>query len=61
MLLDRILETGLLPDPLVRAGIRRLLRQRLQDEAPGSIELLAIRIDALGLRCGMPGCARSSP
>ena len=46
MLLDRILETGLLPDPLIRTGIRRLLRQRLQDEAPGSIELLDARLRA---------------
>ena len=29
---DAILERDLLPDPIVRAGIRRILRQRLRDE-----------------------------
>jgi len=31
--LDRFLEKGIIPDALVRYGIRRLLRQRLRDEA----------------------------
>jgi cyclopropane-fatty-acyl-phospholipid synthase len=31
-------EQGLIPDPLIRAGIRRLLRERLRELAPGNIE-----------------------
>ena len=46
MLLDRILEAGLLPDVLIRTGIRRLLRQRLKDEAPAGIEHLDARLRA---------------
>ena len=38
MLLDRALETGLLPDVVIRAGIRRLLRKRLADERRDGIE-----------------------
>ncbi len=33
--LDRLLEKDLLPDWLIRIGIRRLLRERLQDESHG--------------------------
>lgn len=32
-MIDRLLAAGLLPDPVVRAGIRRLLRRRLAGEA----------------------------
>ena len=32
------LDRGVLPDPLIRAGIRRLLRQRLVEEDRGSVE-----------------------
>jgi len=35
MLLDRVLETGWVPDPVIRAGIRRVLSQRLRDEGRG--------------------------
>jgi len=38
MLLDRLLETGLVPDPLVRAGIRRILARRLRQEDRGGLE-----------------------
>jgi len=31
--LERLVESGLVPDALVRAGIRRLLRERLRDES----------------------------
>jgi len=37
---DRLLDTGRLPDPIVRAGIRRLLRQRLREEERGGPESL---------------------
>lgn len=33
-----LLERGLLPDPVIRAGIRRLLRRRLADETCASPE-----------------------
>ena len=32
------IERGLVPDTLVRAGIRKLLRQRLRDQESGSCE-----------------------
>jgi len=33
--LERLLVRGLVPEPLLRVGVRRLLRQRLRDEAAG--------------------------
>ena len=36
MSVDTLLARGLLPDAVVRAGIRRLLRQRLREEDRGS-------------------------
>jgi cyclopropane-fatty-acyl-phospholipid synthase len=38
MTTDRLLESGVLPDWLIRAGIRRNLRTRLRDEDAGSAE-----------------------
>ena len=38
MTMLQLLDKGLLPDGLVRHGIRRLLRQRLRDEDSGSVE-----------------------
>jgi cyclopropane-fatty-acyl-phospholipid synthase len=38
MWLDRLLARNLLPDWLIRIGIRRLLAQRLRDETGGSVE-----------------------
>ena len=38
MLLDRVLDTGLVPDVVARQGIRRLLRARLRDEDRGGLE-----------------------
>ena len=35
---ESLLERGLLPDPLVRFGIRRLLAKRLRDEDVGDVE-----------------------
>ena len=37
-LINEILERGLLPDWLIRGGIRNLLKQRLEEEDRGSIE-----------------------
>ena len=36
MTIDRVIETGLVPDALVRAGIRQILRGRLASEDQGS-------------------------
>ena len=36
-------EKGILPDALIRAGIRRLLRQRLEEIAAGNLEQVAAR------------------
>ncbi len=36
--IDRLVDAGLLPDAVIRAGIRRLLRQRLVDEQRGGPE-----------------------
>ena len=51
-MIDRLLATGLVPDPLIRFGIRRLLAERLRAEDPGSEEALAERLDTIeaGLR-----------
>ena len=38
MNIDRLLETNVLPDPLIRVGIRRLLRARLRSEKKESPE-----------------------
>ena len=38
MLLDRLLEKGLLPDPLIRAGINHLLARKLKEENRGGVE-----------------------
>lgn len=46
MSLDALLARGLLPDPLVRAGIRRLLRQRLRQEDLGSEEAQRAHLEA---------------
>ena len=43
----RVLETGLVPDALIRAGIRRELRARLKDERSGGSEAGAARYAAL--------------
>ena len=42
--LDRLLEKNLLPDWLVRIGIRRLLRERLRQENPGSAEARQVHL-----------------
>ncbi len=42
--LDRWLEKNLLPDWLIRIGIRRLLRERLREENQGSIEAQQTRL-----------------
>lgn len=39
MMIDRMLEKGIIPDPLVRMGIRRLLRQRLREERKPTAEM----------------------
>lgn len=48
---ERWLERGLLPDWLVRFGIRRLLRQRLRDEAAADPERSAARLAAWLASC----------
>jgi cyclopropane-fatty-acyl-phospholipid synthase len=37
-MIDQVLATGLLPDSVVRAGIRRLIAQRLREESVGGVE-----------------------
>ena len=39
MLLDKLIESNNIPDPLLRVGIRKLLRQRIADETLGNEEL----------------------
>jgi len=46
-MIDRILESGAVPDWLVRAGIRRLLRARLREERKDSCELQQEHFSAL--------------
>jgi cyclopropane-fatty-acyl-phospholipid synthase len=38
MFYDKLLEQNKVPDPLIRIGIRKLLKQRLQDEDKGNVE-----------------------
>lgn len=49
--IERWLERGLLPDWLVRAGIRRLLRARLRREAAGDPEQSAERLERWLAEC----------
>ncbi|MFM8471593.1 MAG: SAM-dependent methyltransferase [Limisphaerales bacterium] len=46
-MLDSLLERNLLPDPLLRFGIRRLLAQRLREEDKGSAEAQRAHLQAL--------------
>ena len=48
-MLDSLLEKNLLPDWLIRIGIRRLLAQRLRDESARYD-----RAAALGMRLNIP-------
>ncbi|MEY4201123.1 MAG: hypothetical protein RLZZ265_2863 [Verrucomicrobiota bacterium] len=52
-MIDSLLERNLLPDPLLRFGIRRLLAQRLREEDKGSAEAQRAHLQALieELRC----------
>jgi cyclopropane-fatty-acyl-phospholipid synthase len=45
-MLDALLARNLLPDPLLRAGIRRLLRRRSSSEARGGVEGRMERLEA---------------
>ena len=46
-MIDSLLERNLLPDPLLRFGIRRLLAQRLREEDKGSAEAQSAHLQAL--------------
>ena len=46
-MLDSLLERNLLPDPLLRLGIRRLLAQRLHEEDKGSAEAQRAHLQVL--------------
>lgn len=46
-MIDSLLERNLLPDPLLRFGIRRLLAQRLREEDKGSAEAQRAHLQAL--------------
>jgi len=47
MFLDRLIEKNKIPDALIRMGIRRLLKQRLQDEGKGDAEARQARLMSL--------------
>lgn len=47
MFLDRLIEKNKIPDALIRMGIRRLLKQRLQDEGKGDTEARQARLMSL--------------
>lgn len=44
---EKLLDSGLLPDPLLRAGIRRRLRQRVRFEERGGADAVSDRFAAL--------------
>ena len=46
-MIDSLLERNLLPDPLLRFGIRRLLAQRLREEDKGNAEAQRAHLQAL--------------
>jgi cyclopropane-fatty-acyl-phospholipid synthase len=46
LMIDSLLEKNLLPDALIRIGIRRLLAQRLRDETASSPSEQSVRIEA---------------
>jgi cyclopropane-fatty-acyl-phospholipid synthase len=46
-MIDALLERNLLPDPLLRLGIRRLLAQRLREEDKGGAEAQRAHLQAL--------------
>ncbi len=46
-MMDSLLERNLLPDPLLRVGIRRLLAQRLREEDKGSAEAQRAHLQTL--------------
>ena len=45
-MIDQLLERNLLPDALIRFGVRRLLRQRLHEERQSNTELQQARLSA---------------
>jgi cyclopropane-fatty-acyl-phospholipid synthase len=47
MPLDALLEKDLVPDPLIRIGIRRLLAERLREESAGGVEAQQARLMSL--------------
>ena len=47
MSLDRLLERNVVPDTLLRFGIRRLLRQRLREERRDSVEAQLLALQSL--------------
>lgn len=47
MFYDKLLEQNKIPDPLIRVGIRKLLKQRLQDEDKGDVEAQQAHLMAL--------------
>lgn len=49
--IDRCLERGILPDPFIRSGIRRLLKQRLRDEQAADPEASAHRLTEWLRKC----------
>lgn len=54
-MLEAVLEKNLIPDAAVRAGIRRLLKQRLRAEGAGGLEASHLRtMDFLGVLRGSP-------
>ena len=46
-MLDQLLTRDVFPDPLLRFGIRQLLRQRLREESTGDVESQQARLLAL--------------
>ena len=46
-MIDRVIERGLLPDAIVRAGIRRIVAGRLREQEAGGVEEQSRRFNAL--------------
>jgi hypothetical protein len=61
-LIDTLIEKDVLPDSVIRWGIRRLLKQRLADERPDSAAARFAKVDAFAAELRtLPVASRPRP
>lgn len=59
-MIDAILDRGLLPDAVIRAGIRRVVAMRLREQEAGGVEAQSLRFNALVESLGQGPIAMST-